>query len=239
MNRTLHIFPLRVTPYSDRTCILSAYSRELGAISFAVPAGSGAGAARRRALLMPMNLLEVEAQIRPGREVHTLREPRALMPLHGVMASPARSAVAMFLAEALGVILRQGEGDPRVFDFIAGAMERLNSPGVPAANFHLAFLVGLATVLGIAPDAGDFRPGRLFDMVDACFRQSAALHGRTLSPEESMAAERLCRLTWENMGRYRFSREQRARALDRVLEYYTLHYANLSSLKSPGILRML
>lgn len=239
MNRTLHILPLKLVPHTDRTSILSAYSREIGPVSFAVPSGSGAGAARRRALLMPLNPLEIEAQIRPGREVHTFREPRALVPLHGILMSPVRSALTMFMAEALVVILRQSEGDERTFDFIAGAMVRLNDESTPVGNFHLAFLVRLAAILGIAPDAGDYRPGMLFDMLDACFRRSAALHGHTLSPSESAVAARLMRITWENQGRYRFTRVERAQALERVLQYYTLHYANLSTLKSPSVLSAL
>ncbi len=239
MNRTLHILPLRLTPHSDKTSLLSAFSRELGTISFAVPAGSGRGATRRRALLSILTPLEVEASIRPGREVHTFKEPRALMPLHLVQIDPVRAALAMFLAEALLPILRQNEGDPLVFDYIVDAMRRLNDEATPPANFHIAFLVGLASLLGIAPDAGNFRHGRVFDMIDACFRSSAPLHGRALSPQESLAAERLMRMTWHNMGRYRYSASQRAAALGRVLEYFTLHHANLSSLKSPAVLHTL
>ncbi len=239
MNQTLHILPLRLVQHSDRTSILSAYSRQLGSLTFAVPAGPGAGAARRRALLMPLNPLEVEAAIRPDKEVHTFRSPRALMPLHGVLTSPVRTSVAMFMAEALQIILRQSEGDPLLYDYIVDAMERLNDPLTPIANFPLAFLTGLASVLGIAPDAANYRKGRIFDMIDACFRTGMPLHGRALSVAESEAAAKLMRISWRNMARYRFTRRERAEALDHILEYYTLHYANLTNLHSPEIFRAL
>lgn len=239
MLRTLHILPLRVTAHSDRTSILSAYSRELGALAFAVPAGNGPGAARRRALLQPLTHLEVQASLRPGRDVHTFREPRPLQLLHEVMASPVRSALVMFMAEALLPVLRQGEADPLTFDFIVDAMSRLNRRDTPPANFHLTFMVRLAGLLGIAPDCGDYCPGRVFDMIDGVFRSSAPLHGRSLSVEESAVAAALLRIDWDNQGHFRFSRAERARALDRILEYYTLHYANLSALKSPSVLAAL
>lgn len=239
MNKTLRIIPLRLTPHTDRTAILQAYSREAGAVSFAVPAGSGPAAARRRALLQPLTPLEVEASIRPGRDIHTFREPRALMALHGILTDPSRRAVAMFLAEALQTILRQSEADPLIFDYIIGAIGLLNDAQTPVANFHLTFLTGLATVLGIAPDPTDYRPGMLFDMLDGRFRQSAALHGHTLSAAESAAAARLLRINWENMGRYRMTGAERAAVLDRILEYYTLHYANLTAMKSPAVLHSL
>lgn len=237
MNKTLHIIPLRLTPHSDRTSILQAYSRESGAVSFAIPEGNGRLAARRRALLQPLTPLEVEASIRPGRDVHTFREPRALMALHSIMASPERRAVAMFTAEVLQALLRQGDADALTFDYIVDAIGRLNNPEVSPSNFHLTFLIGLAVMLGISPDPADYRPGRVFDMIDGRFRPTAALHGHTLSSAESAAAAVLLRINWTNMERFRMSAPQRAAALERILEYYTLHYANLSSLKSPSILR--
>lgn len=239
MQITLQIVPLKLTRHSDRTSILTAYSRENGTMGFAVPAGAGVGARRRRALLMPLNPLEVVATLRPGSELATFREPRPLMALHTVLTDPLRVSTVMFLAEALLAVLRQSEGDPRVFDFIVDAMERLNDPLTPTANFHLTFLTRLAAILGIAPDTGGYRPGMVFDMADGCFRLSAALHGHTLSPAESAAVERLSRICWDNMRAYKFTRAERAAVLDSILEYYTLHLANLSSMKSPAVLRAL
>lgn len=239
MNKTLRIIPLRLTPHSDRTSILQAYSRECGAVSFAVTAGNGLAASRRRALLQPLTPLEVEATIRPGRDIHSFKEPRALMAPHGILSSPERRAVAMFLTEALQTILRQSEADTTTYDYIAESVGQLNDPRTPAANFHLAFLVGLATVLGIAPDLAGYCPGMLFDMLDGCFRRSAALHGHTLSPAESLAAMRIMRMNRRNMGLYRMTGTERAATLDRILEYYTLHYADLSAMKSPAVLHSL
>lgn len=239
LNRTLNILPLKLTPHNDRTSILTAYSRELGSVSFAVSAGSGPGAARRRALLMPLNPLEVQSAVMPGRELLRMSEPRALMPLHVILSSPERSAVAMFLAEALAPILRQGEPDARLFDYVVNAVALLNNAETPVANFHLCFLVRLTTLLGIAPDTGNYRRGMLFDMLDARFRRSASLSGHSLPPVESEAAHRLMRMTWRNQGRYRFTGAERAAALERMLQFYTLHHANLSSLRSPAILHSL
>lgn len=239
MEKTVRILPLRLTQHSDRTSILQAYSREMGAVSFAVPAGAGGGATRRRALLQPLTPLEAVASIRPGREVHTFREPRVLTPIHLILADPERRAVAMFLAEALQIILRQAEADPAVYDYIESGVALLNSPEVSAANFHITFLIGLSVMLGIAPDAGSYRPGMVFDMIDGVFRQSAAVHGHCLSPEASRAAATLLRLNRENMSRLKMSAAVRAKALERILEYYTLHYANLSAMKSPAILHAL
>lgn len=239
MQKSLNILPLRLTPHSDRTSILQTYSLEMGAVSFAVPAGGGAGAARRRALLQPLTPLEVEATIRPGKELHTFREPRAKVHMHTILMSPERSAVAMFLAEVLQTLLRQADADANTYYYIEEAVERLNEPQTPVANFGLMFMRGLSAMLGIEPDGGDYRPGMLFDMIGGCFRRSAALHGHSLSVAESAAAARLLRMTWANQGRFRFAAADRRAALERILEYYSLHYAPLTGLKSPAVLHEL
>ena len=42
-----------------------------------------------------------------------------------------------------------------------------------------------------------------------------------------------------NMHLFRFSRRERNEALDLILEYYSLHYTSLTSLRSLDILREL
>lgn len=237
MIEKLTILPLRLTPHTDRTSILSAYSREHGAVTFAVAAGSGAGAARRRALLRPLAPVECIASGRNFGEILRMKEPRPLMTLHGIDADPVRCALTLFLAEALGIILKQSDGEPALFDFIVSAIERLDDASTPTANFHLSFLVGLGALTGISPDTEAYRPGMIFDMAEGRFRHSAALHGHCLSPAESAAAAALCRIDMDNMGRFRYSRLERARALEGVLEYYSLHLADMTSMKSPAILR--
>ena len=57
----LSIVALKVTRYSDAQSILTAYSRELGMVSLALPAGSSRSAVRMRALTMPFGVAECES----------------------------------------------------------------------------------------------------------------------------------------------------------------------------------
>ena len=237
MLRTLNLIPLRVIPYSDRNSILSAYSRELGRVSFVVPSGAGREARRRRALLMPMCPGVGVADVVPGKEVLHMRDPQPCPPMQLVVSDPLRASMAMFLSEVLLHVLRQSEGEPALFDFVRNAAVRLNSPDVVVGNFHIVFLCRLLVFLGIAPDVASYRPGMLFDMADAVFRVSAPMHGRYLTADETAAAAALGRMTWENMHLYKYTRAQRARVLDGLLEYLSLHHVGLSGLKSLDVMR--
>ena len=237
MLRQISIIPLRITPYNDRNSILAAYSRELGRISFLLPSGAGREAQRRRALVRPLCPVQCVASIAPGREVAVMREPQPLFVAQNLLCDPLRATMAIFLADALCAVLRQSESEPLLFNFVVDAARRLNDPSTPVANFHLAFLMKLGQFVGIAPDGGTWREGYVFDMLDAVFRPSAPMHGNWLEPTEAQALERLSRIDWDTMHRYKYTRAQRARVLDLILDFYTLHHVNLRQLRSLPVLR--
>lgn len=239
MLRPLHCIALRTIKYNERHSILSAYSLEAGRVSFLVPAGAGREASRRRALLMPLGAFECVADIRHGQEVHIMREPRAEIVMHGIHSHPVKNALALFIAEFLTVVLRESQEDVALYTFLRRSIECLNAPISGVANFHICFLYRLGRFIGIEPDVSTYAPGKVFDMMDGTFRRTPPLHTRYLNSDSAAVVAMLSRMTYDNMHRFRLSRENRNRMLDVILEYYTIHYASLSSLKSIDVLRSL
>lgn len=238
MKQTLTIIPLRLTKHNERSNILTALSLELGPVSLLQPAGSGREASRRRAILMPLGLAECVADIRPGRDIHTVGQVRQLHPLPSLRTDMAKSATALLLAEALAMLLRDYQQDARVFRFIHNAIITLDAlKPERAANFHIAFLVRLSEFLGIYPDVSSYAPGRIFDMQDAVFRQSAPMHKQWLPAKESRLAADLLRINFRNMHLFGMTRRERGAVLEGVLRFYTLHHAPLSGLRSLSVLQ--
>jgi DNA repair protein RecO (recombination protein O) len=239
MYRLLHIIALRTVKYNDRHSILAAYAQEMGRISFLLPAGTGREASRRRALTMPLTPLECVASIRPDRDIHTMRDPRALIPTHVLHSDPMRNAVAMFLCEILQVVLRESQEDSTLFAFLLDAIARLNDPKTDVANFHLCFLYRLGRYIGIEPNADAWTPGAVFDMSEGIFRPTPPLHANYLSGQEAEMVANMSRMTWDNMSRFKLSHSERNAILDVILKYYTLHYTSMSGLHSLDVLRSL
>lgn len=239
MLRSLHCVALRTIKYNEKHSILSAYSLELGRVSFLLPAGSGREAARRRALMMPLGTFECVADIRHGQDIYIMKEPKADIISHGIHSNPIKSALALFIAELLSVILRESQEDKALYLFLRQSIERLNDATEGVANFHLCFLYRLGRFIGIEPDVSTYQYGRIFDMVDGVFRVTAPLHSQYLGHQEAAVVALLSRMTFDNMHRFRLSRENRNQMLDVILEYYTIHCASLASLKSIDVLRSL
>ena len=229
---------LKVTRYSDTQSILTAYSREWGRVAFAIATGKGKNASRLRAMTMPMGIVECDTDMRPGREVLTMRQARPVTVLTDMHSNPLKQMVAMFLAEVLTKVLRESVPDRGIYDFIEGSARCLDAMAVSdIGNFHICFLMHLGRLLGIEPDVTTYSPGGVMDMRDGIWRDCLPLHGEMLTPEESAEAARLARMTYTNMKYFRYTRSQRARVLDTVLRYYSLHVTPLSGLRSLEILR--
>ena len=231
------IIALRATRYSDTSAILSAYSRTGGRMSFMMPASAGREATRRRALLMPLGLVECVADVRAGRSVHGMRDPRAILPLSSIRSNPLKNAMASFLAEFLTYVLREGQPDEALWLYIRRSIEALEAiPGNRVANFHICFMMRLCRFIGIEPDWEGYAPGKVMDLVDGVFRLSPPLHRHYLSPDHSSLAHLLSRMTFANMHRFMFNRRQRREILDEILRYYSLHYTGMGGIRSLDVL---
>lgn len=234
----IRFISLRITRYSDSQSIVTAYSRELGRVAFAVPAGAGRQAARARALTMPLGVVDCQTDVRPGRDILPLRQPVQALALASLRSDPVKQMMAMFIAEVLSLTLQTGEPDSLLFDFIVGSVKFLDSAdAAQTANFHICFLYQLGCRLGIEPDVSTWREGTLLDMDEGRWREMAAYDRGGLDAVESRAAYAISRMTFENLHRFRFSRAERNRIVDGILDYLSVHYAPLGGLKTLGILR--
>ncbi len=235
----IRFIALRVTRYNDRQNILTAYSRELGRVSLAVPAGRGRDAGRLRALSMPLRLVECEADPRAGREIMPLRQAVAVETCSSVWSHPLKQMMAMFLAEVMAVVTRDNAAaDEGLYSFLEGTVKVLDlMRDDRLGNFHICFLCHLGRLMGVEPDIETWRQGYLLDMRDGQWRGSMPIHGDALTHEESLLAARLSRMTYANQHIYRFTREQRARTLDLLMRYLSIHLAPLTGVKSLEVLR--
>ncbi|MDO4320625.1 MAG: recombination protein O N-terminal domain-containing protein [Bacteroidales bacterium] len=239
MYQQLRCVALRTIKYDDRRSIVSAWSEQLGRVSFIVPDGASREARRRRALLMPLSLFEGVSDVRSGRDLLSLRDLRPAFVLPELSCDPVKAMVAMFLAEVLERVLREAQPDRLLTAFLFESVVRLDSmcDRTAVANFALVFLYRLGYFAGIQPDGSTWRRGRFFDMTAACFRQSAALEGESLDPDAARLVRLLDGLTYDNSCHLHLPRGVRGGLLDGILRYYSLHHTPLGDLRSLEVVR--
>lgn len=228
---------LRAVRHSDARWVVTLLTRQRGPLAFLVSMGTTAGSRRRRAVLMPMNVIELEGDIRPNRSLHTMRGAQAMFPLPSLSQHPVKIIMAQLMAEVLTAATRDEQHDPLLYDFTrysAMALEAADERGMTLANFHLAFLVGLTRFVGIEPDFTDVAAGATFSLEEGRVAWGTP---NTLSPTETAFAARLARINYRTSRLFRLSRRERNDILDGILRYYTLHGVPLSSLRTVSLAR--
>ncbi len=230
---------LNTVRYSDKHNIVHIYTDGRGMMSFAVPQGKTQAARMRNAMLMPLSLVELEAGVRSGRDVATLRELRRNYPLSTLYSDPVKNAIVMFISELLAHVISEPEGNLPMFRYIEQSVQLLEQMPAQIANFHICFLYHLGAHLGIQPNLESYRKGYWFDMTEGVFTPSAVRGHALLEPQEAQVIYLLSRMTFGNMAVFRFNREERNRMLDLIISYYRLHNAAIGTLRSPDILKQL
>lgn len=230
---------LHVLRYSDKNSIVHVLTDRCGRMSFLLPQGATKGARMRNAMFMPLSIIEFEAKILPGRDLHTFKDARSLCPLAELYSDPSKNAIAMFISELLTRSIQESEENIPLFRFIQASIELLNNMETGIANFHIWFLYNLGAFLGIQPDIDTYEEGHWFDMVNGVFTRERPLHTHSLTPKDAPAILLLSRMTAQNLHLFRFNRAQRGEILDIALAYYRLHNSMIGTLRSPEILKQL
>lgn len=242
MLTTIKAVALRTVRHNDRTSILTAWSERHGRLSLIMPAGSGKEGMRRRALTMPLGLFEGVVNLRERDELLHVRDLKGWGPdgIHpDVSSTPVRGAVAMFVAEVLNVTTRESAADAALWSLIVETVVHIAYGRAQAlANVPSAFLIRLATVLGIAPDTGEWREGMGFDMTEGVFRGTPGMKNEWVDSRETAVLMKYARAAeqYRHIGLARLPEETRTALTEKLLRYYTLHQYGLEKLKTVGVL---
>ena len=192
---------------------------------------------------MPLCLFEGVVDLRPNTELLQIKDLKALLqegvPID-VASHPVRSAVAMFIAEVLGVATREGDADASLWSLIVdSALHIGQGNAAKLANMPLMFLCRLATVLGIAPDLSHWRSGMGLDMADGILRTSRPLHNLWVNPSDTRALRTIAAAAQEyrHPAILRLPKKTRGLFLDGMLDYFTVHNYPMNRLRSLDILK--
>lgn len=225
--------------HSDRTSIVSVYTPTRGRMALSVSTGSGKRNLRQASLFMPLSQIEFSCRGAAASEIYRPAGVASLYTYKSLYFSPIKNAVGIFIAEFLTRLLREAAPDPLVFRYISESLVALDSLGGHAANFHITFLAGLTTFMGVAPDLTSFTKAALFDMRAGQYTHTHPGHSDILIGDTARVPLMLERLNYANMHMLRLSRQNRSALLKGLLHYWNLHFPGCGSLRSIDVLELL
>ncbi len=206
--------------YGDNGMIAHIYTKEYGRQSFIFKGGNSKSAKRKLNFLQPLSLVEVPIDYRPQKELYIGNGTQFLHTFQSIPFQQIKSSSAFFLAEILSKLLQIYEKDEPLFAFLSEAILFLDREETKGANFHLTFLVKLMQFMGIQPN---FEENELSEIVS--------------NQEDLLLWQNLENMTWEESDNLALSREYRNNFLQKLLEYYTFYFQDVTKLKSLSILQ--
>lgn len=224
--------------HSDRADILTVYTPDRGRMSVVIAAGAGRTARQRRASTMPLSVIEFQTVLNPSGALSRASSIAIIHTYHSLYFHPVKSAIAMLLAEFLNRLLRDTAPDALMYRYVTESVMLLDDIADDSrlANFHIAFLAGIATFAGIAPDITNYTTASLFDMEAGRYTTLPPAHRNTLSGVQARLPVLLSRMNFANQHLFHFTRLQRREILGGILRYFGLHFPGTDALRSPDIL---
>ena len=223
--------------YNDESVIVNIYTQGHGNIGFLVKMPKQKRSNVKTQLLRPLNILELDFDYRPNQALQRISDMRLHISYDSLPYDPIKGTVSLFLSEFLYYALKYELDNHALFQYLFNSLQWLDRAEKGIANFHLVFLIRLTRFLGFWPNVQGYAQGMVFDMRDAAMVCVLPSHGQYLSAEESVFLPRLLKMDYATMHLFRFSRQQRARVLDVLVDYYRMHIPEFPELKSLDVLR--
>ena len=223
--------------YGDSKMIVDMFTRAHGRTSFVVTIPKSAKSKIRKQLFQPLTMLSLEYDFRPKVQLQKIKEATILHPYSSLPFDMDKLTVGMFISEFLYHSLYGEESNKPMFDYISDSLQWFDSSPSPASNFHLVFMMRLSRFLGFYPNLDDYVQGCVFDLRNGSFSSVAPLHSDYLSSAEASLMSLMMRMNYPTMHLFKFTRAQRNRLLDVIVQYYRLHIPGFPDMKSLDVLR--
>lgn len=239
---------LRQLKYNDESMIVDIYTEQRGAVSFMVRIPRSRKSASNLTLLRPLSLVDLEYDYRPQHSLQRIKEVGLDIPYKTLPYDPLKTMLALFLGEFLCYSLKHEVRNPSLFQYLSAGLQWLDRSEESVANFHLVFLMRMTLFLGFMPQiekehsAGERRlrmslPATyMFDLREGILTEIRPMHRDFLDPQETRLIPFIWRMDFATMHLYKFSRMQRVRILEILIDYYRLHVPEFPELKSLEVL---
>lgn len=211
--------------YKESSLIVRIFTLAFGMQSYVVNGVRSAKSQGKTALYQPLTLLDMVVYYQPQRDLHRISEAKLKHAYQQLPFDPVKRAIALFLTEVFGKVLREESENMELFHFLKNGFLVLDEQPSQVGNFHLQMLLQATLYLGFGPANGA-------DLLHQL--QESGVHFSVLANEQ----DALDRLMAEPLGtqinvKYAFKKD----LLEHILKFYQIHTDALREIKSLEILK--
>ncbi len=228
---------LRSIKYGESSVIATIFSREFGRQSYIINSARNNKSKNKARILQPLFLVELVSYQKQSRDLQRIKEIKNNPVYQNIPFDIIKSTQAIFLAEMLYKTINEEESYPEMFDFIKNALMMFDLMEKNLANFHLYFLYRLTEYLGFLPDTTKQGFENWFDLKKGEIVPFEPPHPMFMNREATLFFCTLTSLKFSEISEFKIPHNIRDYILDKLVEYYHLHFEHLGEIKTLKVLQ--
>ena len=230
---------LRCVKYDDKSFIAHLFTASRGHVSFMINGSRGKRSGTSARIFQPLAFLSFQWDAKPTATLHRMKEARLLFVQQEIPLHPIKRSIAMVLTEFLTHALSNEAENRELYEYIEHSIQWFDTTPDKFANFHLVFLLKLARFLGIAPNMEEYSDGNFFDLTHGHFTSLGTPSPMIMDCNDARLLFRLSETNYTTMDSIAMNRHDRARMIQYIATYYTLHLPKFPGIQSLEILQVL
>lgn len=215
--------------YKETSVISKIYTLRFGLQTYlrnSVRSSKGQG---QIALFQPLSQVELVVYHTKNADIKRISSIRLQYAYQSIGVSIKKSAIGLFLAEVLNLVLKEEEESrPDLFSFLCSSLQILDYLSQESENFHLRFLLKLSKYLGFYPISAEVVYNQIYG------NQQSSGSG-AVSQDEFEALEFLITSGYEDA--LPINSTLRRNLLEVIIRFYGYYIENISNLRSVEVLK--
>ena len=224
---------ISTTAYTDNSLIIKAYTEEFGLQSYILRAARKKGGNAKPQHFQALRVVELEISQTPKAKLSSIRSSQLAGSYEHITTDIVKTTLALFLTEVINLSVKESVPNKELFHLLASETSALEAaPAKDTTEFHLRFLVKLASVLGFCPQDNYDAAHPYFNLRTGAF-VATMQESDTLNQETSMSLHKLLSNPTERITR---TLAERRELLNNLLHFYAIHITAGKPIRSHEIL---
>lgn len=223
--------------YSDSAVIVNLYSHKYGRISVMAKGCYSKKSNTPAKLFFSLNIIEIDLYYKENRSVQLLKNATSITPLTNIATDIHKTCIAQFLAEVIQKSVKEETCNAELFTFLENAVNTLEKTANVIGNFHIIFLLKLASLLGFKITNNYCSHTPFFNIREGMFLPLYTCDEDSLDNIESNILSDFLKLELiKDFSIINVNYKERKSLLNCLIKYYQHHALNSQDIKSLGVL---
>jgi len=141
-------------PYRETSLIIHTYSRDVGRIDGIVSGVRKKKSKMPAGMFQPGHFIEMRASALKQGALNRIIDAKPAFIYRNLITDVSKSSISFFVGELLKEVLKTGDGDADLYDWIRTFYKHLDETSTAVSNLPIVFMAELSMFLGIQPSVG-------------------------------------------------------------------------------------